>query len=100
MPDQDFTGIGSRQRKSPIGGAANGIPLKTAALPSVEPRSWPVVIVTVGGPSAKIVNVARASTHKIVFISLSPLPELHASAFSDLRNSYWSCREKNGNKWL
>ena len=29
-PQKSFTGIGSRQRKSPVGGCANGIALNTA----------------------------------------------------------------------
>src|SRR5512142_2755998 len=54
-PVQAFAGSGARQRKSPTGGCANGMFLKTATPSALRlPRSWPVLIETVGSdPAAK-----------------------------------------------
>jgi hypothetical protein len=47
-PDQGLTGIGSRQRSSPTGGAAYGMPLNTAPpFSSIAPRISPPVTATV-----------------------------------------------------
>src|SRR5512139_4083535 len=53
-PGQAFAGVGSFQRRSPTGGCANGMFLKTATPSAVRlPRSWPVLIETIGlGPAA------------------------------------------------
>src|SRR5437762_3020457 len=44
------TGCGSRQRRSPIGGAAYGMPRHTATSPSMRPRTAPAVVATTAGP--------------------------------------------------
>jgi hypothetical protein len=52
-PAHGVTGIGSRQRRSPMGGCANGIPLKTAPpFSSVAPCTCPPVTATTGPDSA------------------------------------------------
>src|SRR5580698_9384183 len=42
-PDQLMTGCGARQRCSPVGGAANGIPLNETTLPTATPCTVPPV---------------------------------------------------------
>src|SRR5690242_8786936 len=52
-PGHGFTGIGSRQRKSPTGGVAKGMPLKTAPRSRrLPPRIFPPVTVTTGDSCA------------------------------------------------
>jgi hypothetical protein len=46
------TGCGGRQRFSPTGGAAKGIPLKLETSPSVTPRTTPEAILISGAPEA------------------------------------------------
>src|SRR5438046_949396 len=47
-PFQVGKGCGGRQRYSPTGGAAYGIPLKMETSPSVTPRKIPEAALTVG----------------------------------------------------
>src|ERR1700722_8331220 len=47
VPDQLTTGCGGRQRCSPVGGAANGIPLKETMLPLATPCTVPPVTLAV-----------------------------------------------------
>jgi hypothetical protein len=44
-PDQEVTGAGAFQRKSPTGGAANGMPLKIEMPSAARPLTAPPVIV-------------------------------------------------------
>src|SRR5580704_19362520 len=46
-PDQLMTGWGGRQRWSPVGGAANGIPLNETMLPAATPCTVPPVTLAV-----------------------------------------------------
>jgi len=52
-PSHGGKGWGGRQRLSPTGAAANGIPLKLETSPSVTPRTIPVDVRTVGA-SARV----------------------------------------------
>ncbi len=47
-PCHGSTGAGGFQRRSPTGGAANGMPLNTAPLCWARPRIWPPVTATMG----------------------------------------------------
>src|SRR5688572_19710348 len=69
MPLQGITGCGARQRRSPTGGAANGIPLKAATLLSTVPRTVPPVtsacsMAAVAGPTRQTHKIAS----QLVFI--------------------------------
>src|SRR5436190_1773438 len=60
-PCHAATGCGARQRRSPAGGAANGIPLKTRTSgkePGV-PVNWPPAVFT-GSEMAEKAGTARA----------------------------------------
>src|SRR5579871_3117068 len=77
MPVHVGTGAGSRQRRSPTGGAAKGIPLKTAP-PSFRrlPRMFPPVTMAEGGSCAGMINENSASgammaTVRVGFMELS-----------------------------
>src|SRR6185295_20079767 len=61
-PDQGLTGAGAFQRRSPTGGAANGMPLKIERSPSVTPlTSPPVTLACVICASAACGNTARST---------------------------------------
>src|SRR5688572_23821638 len=65
-PLQGMTGRGACQRRSPTGGAANGIPLKAATPLSTVPRTVPPVtsacsIAAVAGPTRQTHKVASQS---------------------------------------
>src|ERR1043165_194594 len=65
-PLQGMTGCGAFQRRSPTGGAANGIPLKAATPLSTVPRTVPPVIsacsmAAVAGPTRQTHKVASQS---------------------------------------
>jgi hypothetical protein len=64
MPDHFATGCGTRQRFSPMGGAANGMPLntRTEALAPVVPATMPLSSVTSAGIVAKAHVVAVSNT--------------------------------------
>jgi peptide-methionine (S)-S-oxide reductase len=64
MPDQLTTGCGSRHRKCPSGGAANGIPSNTPIPPSSFPARAPPVTCTIGGFAIPLEN-RRASKTRI-----------------------------------
>src|SRR6266566_2768092 len=66
-PLHDFTDTGSRHRKSPNGGCANGMPLKTAP-PSFKmaPRIWPPVTATVGPESTVLAGTASTTMARAV----------------------------------
>src|SRR6185369_13137055 len=71
-PDQGCTVIGSRHRRSPVGGAAKGMPLNTAPLLSAAPRICPPVTPTIGAVCARLPNTATptmsiAITTRIMF---------------------------------
>ena len=57
-PDQGCTAIGSRHRRSPVGGAAKGMPLNTAPLLSAAPRICPPVTPTIGAVCARLPTTA------------------------------------------
>src|SRR5688572_11313893 len=61
-PLQGITGCGACQRRSPTGGAANGIPLKAATPLSIAPRTVPPVT---SACSIAAVAGATRQTHKI-----------------------------------
>src|SRR4051794_14864132 len=66
MPDQRATGCGSRHRRSPIGGAAKGMPLKIRrddGPASDIPWSLPLSTATIGPPAANegAANIANAN---------------------------------------
>jgi hypothetical protein len=56
-PCQAGNGCGGRQRYSPTGGAAKGIPLKLETSPSVTPRTIPEAVRTVGAAGAVLTTV-------------------------------------------
>src|ERR1700722_3387536 len=66
-PVQTGAGRGARQRRSPTGGAAKGIPLKTVmeGSPAATPATSPLLILTGCGSAANDAWVAIASTRKI-----------------------------------
>src|SRR5262249_30898376 len=62
VPIHGLTGIGSRQRRSPTGGCANGIPRKAAPpLSSNAPRICPPVTETLGPDAAPSANIAATA---------------------------------------
>src|SRR6185295_14288802 len=66
VPDQCATGCGARQRLLPVGGAANGIPLKTriSGLVPTVPATRPASVLTCSGMAAceTAARTAAAST--------------------------------------
>src|SRR5215204_6254653 len=70
MPSHGAAGCGSFQRRSPIGGAAYGMPLKIRTFPSAlaAPRTAPAVVFTcaLAAPAVHIIRVARAIDRKAV----------------------------------
>src|SRR6185312_491498 len=65
-PSHVGAGCGGRQRKSPTGAAAYGIPLKVETSPSVAPRTMPDAVRTVGPAlEAASANVVTADSNTI-----------------------------------
>src|ERR1035441_4245019 len=65
-PAQVFTGMGSRQRSSPVGGCANGIPLNTAPRELARlPPIFPPLTETSGPELAAWVAVAAHIAHTV-----------------------------------
>lgn len=63
IPGQVAAGCGARQRRSPTGGAANGMPFQLSTAPSTVPRSTPCSIPTTVAATAGGVGTAnQAST--------------------------------------
>ena len=62
-PGQFFTGCGSRQRKSPTGGWANGIPLKlrTPSLGGTVDSTMPFAVFTRSAPKAGSATAAEST---------------------------------------
>ena len=78
--DHRSTGIGSRQRRPPIGGAANGIPLNTAPpAASAAPRIWPPVTLTIRVDWEPVASMATTMTSATIRarIRCSPQRRLH-----------------------
>src|SRR5262245_25969500 len=63
-PSHLAAGCGARQRFSPVGGAANGIPLntRTDGVPVDAPDSWPVSILTGSLIAAQALGAAATIT--------------------------------------
>ena len=73
-PVQFFTGCGSRQRKSPMGGCANGSPLKlrTPSLGGTVDSTVPFAVFTRSAPKAgSAVAAQRAMAGRSVRAKLS-----------------------------
>src|SRR5690606_36010398 len=68
-PSHAATGCGGRQRYSPTGAAAYGIPLKLSTLSSVTPRTIPDAVRTVGSPREPIWPVCCACKLKQITIA-------------------------------
>src|SRR5688572_19275070 len=80
-PDHGWTAIGSRQRRSPVGGAANGMPLNTAPPASLVPRTCPPVTFTTGSDCARPVataaqtsNTAMTARIRFLLVRTSSMP--------------------------
>ena len=90
-PDQFFTGCGSRQRRSPTGGCANGMPLKlrTPSLGGAVDSTMPFAVFTRSAPKAgSAADAQRAitgrSTRTEVLIRPS-IPANHSTRGGDGR---------------
>src|SRR5690242_6243419 len=89
-PVQAFAGCGSRQRRLPTGGCAKGIFLNSAPPFDVRlPRSWPVLIVTIGSDPAALAGGKACAKHRTQLKVPSSLMDftLVPSLVTDGRNS-------------
>ena len=75
VPFHGVTGTADRKRKGPTGGSANGMPRKRrVVVPSIWPRTFPVVVTTRVGAAAAaaVVAAAAAATQSSNLIEAAP----------------------------
>src|SRR6188508_384767 len=74
-PCQETTGCGFFQRNSPVGGAANGIPLNTTAPVAATPCTSPPVTLAVStcAPAERLRVIRTAATHRRCFMMRPPV---------------------------
>ena len=79
-PSHAGTGWGGRQRYSPTGGAAYGIPFKAETSPSVTPRTTPDLIRTVDISSSAAEGCAKAHC-ALIMTKSSPMIDVFIPLF-------------------
>src|ERR1022692_2625410 len=72
-PSHFAAGSGARQRRSPTGGGANGMPRETVKLPSTAPCTSPPSTFTAAGISSAQSAAAIIASSRILFIATASL---------------------------